>query len=163
MNDREFELFEAQLRRLKPSRPPEQFLTRMVDAQTVLPAPRKALSQPNRWADAWWWRLRWLAPVATTAVVVVLLLGRQSRVVDPPQSKSAIAPVQPALGADNVEIDRQLVAAYDAVAKMPTGESVRFRCQEWMDQVVLRDSVRGIVIEQRTPHFEAVPVNYDTY
>ena len=64
---------------------------------------------------------------------------------------------------DDVQIDRQLVAAYDAVAQMPDGEPVRFRCQQWMDEVVLNDAARGLRIEQRTPRFEVVAAKLETY
>jgi hypothetical protein len=56
-----------------------------------------------------------------------------------------------------------LVAAFDAVARLPDGQPVRFRCREWSDGVVLRDSARGIVIEQRMPRLEVVPVSFETY
>ena len=70
---------------------------------------------------------------------------------------------RPALAADNVEIDRTLVAAYDAVARLPGGEPVRFRLNEWADDVILRDSARSVVVEQRTPRVEVVPVGFDVY
>jgi hypothetical protein len=162
MNDHESELFEVQLRRLRPARPPQELLTRLVGAQPVWSALCLAPSPQVRLAGTWWWRLRWLATTAATAGIAVWLAGRLSRPVDKLPIQSGLAS-QPALGADNVEIDRQLVAAYDAVAKMPNGEPVRFRCREWMDEVVLRDSVRGIVIEQRSPHLEVIPVSFDTY
>jgi DNA-directed RNA polymerase specialized sigma24 family protein len=69
----------------------------------------------------------------------------------------------PVLEADDVEIDRRLITAFEAVATLPTGEPVRFRCSEWSDEVVLRDRARGVVIEQRTPRFEVVPVRFETY
>jgi hypothetical protein len=74
---------------------------------------------------------------------------------------SAVA--EPALKADNVELDQQLVASFDAVARLPSGQPVRFRCREWADAVVMRDSASGIVVEQRTPRLEVVPVSFETY
>jgi hypothetical protein len=95
--------------------------------------------------------------------VVVLLVrwpsGHESRQDSHPGS----AEPRPALKADDVEFDQQLVAAFDAVARLPGGQPVRFRCREWADAVVLRDSARGIVIEQRTPRLEVVPVSFETY
>jgi hypothetical protein len=71
--------------------------------------------------------------------------------------------VPPPLKADSVQIDEQLVGAFDAVGRLPSGEPVRFHCREWMDNVVLRDKTRGVVIEQRTPRVEVVPVRFETY
>ena len=56
-----------------------------------------------------------------------------------------------------------MVASFDAVARLPGGEPVRFRCREWADDVVVRDPARGIVIERRTPRLEVVPVSIETY
>ena len=70
---------------------------------------------------------------------------------------------RPLLKADKVEIDRQLVADFDAIARLPSGEPVRFRCQQWMDKVWLRDSAAGLVIERTTPRLEIVPVRFETY
>ena len=68
----------------------------------------------------------------------------------------------PLLKADKVEIDRQLVADFDAVGKLPSGEPVRFRCQQWMEKVWLRDTAKGVVIEQTTPRLEIVPIRFET-
>ena len=65
--------------------------------------------------------------------------------------------------ADQVEIDRQLLGSFDAVANMPEGEPVRFRFQQWMDAVTLRDSVRGVEVVQRIPRIEVVPVGFASY
>jgi len=73
------------------------------------------------------------------------------------------AKAAPALKADNVQIDQELLSAFDTVARLPSGEPVRFRCRTWMDQVVLTDKQRGVVIEQRTPRIEVVPVRFETY
>jgi hypothetical protein len=76
-----------------------------------------------------------------------------------PAPATAIAPLR----ADNVQFDRELVSAFDAVAQMPDGEPVRLRCREWMDRMVLSDRERGLVVEQRVPHVEVVPVRFETY
>jgi hypothetical protein len=80
-----------------------------------------------------------------------------------PRGQTFAVFAKPTLKTDDVEIDRRLVAAYDAVAQLPGGEPVRFHCREWADNVVLRDQVRGVVIEQRTPRMEIVPVRIETY
>ena len=64
---------------------------------------------------------------------------------------------------DDVQIDRHIVSSFDAVAVLPSGEPVRFRCNEWVDDVVLRDHSRQLAIEQRVPHVQAIPVEFDTY
>jgi hypothetical protein len=164
MNDREHELFEAELRRLKPAEPPEEFITRLAAAQPVSRAQHAVRSRPARQPDVWRILVRWLAPAMAAAAVLAVVLVRQGhhpKAMSPTQP--VIASAKPAIKADNVEIDRRLVAAFEAVARMPDGEPVRFRCREWMDNVVLRDSTRGVVVEQRTPHLEVVPVGFETY
>ena len=164
MNEREQELFEAELCRLKPNRPPEEFMTRLAAAQ---PLSREEPRSRGRPAPAWaWWRiLRRLAPAGAVAATMAVLLVWQPL---KPGTKSPGRPVttvtpRPALNADDVEIARQLVGGFDAVARMPDGEPVRFRCHEWMDNVILRDSTQGVVVEQRTPRLEIVPVRFETY
>jgi hypothetical protein len=163
MNDSDHELFEAELRRLKPAMPPEDFMARLAEAQP-LPCTERLLAQRQVQADVRRLLLRWLAPIAAAAAVVTaLLVWRLPSSGDKPSSRRAAASVDSALKADDVEIDRQLVTAFDAVARLPDGAPVRFRCFEWADEVVLRDSVRGVVVEQRTPRLEVVPVSFETY
>jgi hypothetical protein len=164
MNDRdELERFEAELHRLKPAALPEEFMARLAAAQPVFRTqpPIRPQSTPF---DTWWRLLRWLAPVTAAAALVAVALVWQlpKPEVKSPSGHLAVS-AKPALKADDVEIDRQLVAAFDAVARMPGGEPVRFRCREWTDNVVLRDSARGVVVEQRTPRLEIVPVRLETY
>lgn len=164
MNDRQHELFEAELRRLKPAEPPQELMSRLIVAQPVLHAQRGVRFRPSRQPDVWRLLLRWLTPaVAAGAVVAFALVWPGHNPKGPPLSRPLVASAKPALRADNVEIDRRLVAAFDAVARMPDGEPIRFRCHEWMDNVVLRDSKQGVVVEQRTPRLEVVPVRFETY
>jgi hypothetical protein len=163
MNDREHELFETELRRLKPAAPPEEFMDRLTVAQPVLRNEHRPRPRPAP-ADTWWRPFRWLGPAAVAAAAVVVVLVRQ---LPGPEGKSpkqlVTVSAKPALNADDVEIDQRLLAAFDAVARMPDGEPVRFRCREWMENVALRDSSQGVVVEQRTPHLEVVPVSFETY
>jgi len=194
MNVDEFEMFEAELQRLKPARPPEELVERLAVAageknreqhaangvtqifkrlsrrfstcwrsgSTGRPADYKlAIRQVKnlRYAGM----LRWVAP---GAVVVALVFGlwfkqaaKSARLTGQQPGVQARAAHKP----DNLEIDRLLLGAFDAVAPLPNGEPVRFRCREWMDQVVVRDPSRGVVIEQRKPHLEIVPVGFETY
>jgi hypothetical protein len=162
-DDHDCELFEAEVHRLKPAMPLEDFMARLVEAQPLPLAERKSAHRPMQ-GDGLRWLFRWLAPIAAAAAVVVALLvwllpwlGNKLPI------RLATSQSNPVLRADNVEIDRRLVAAFDAVAQMPDGEPMRFRCFEWADEVVLRDSARGIVVEQRAPRLEAVPVSFETY
>jgi len=153
MNDPELERFEADLQRLLPARPPEDFLKRLKTARLVYsPEPRSKANRFPGFAISPW-LLRWLIP-ATAMLTIGLLVWRASL----PVAKAASA-----IKADNVQIDRELLSAFDTVAQLPSGEPVRFRCRTWMDQVVLTDKQRGVVIEQRTPRIEVVPIGFETY
>ena len=159
MNDREHELFEAELRRLKPAEPPEELTTRlaaMLPGRSQQPATRVRPAQPP---DGWWVLLRWLAPGLAAVVAVAVMLTPWTK----QPSRPAAVNVSSAPTTNNVEIDRQLVAAFDTVSQLPDGKPVRFRCREWMENVVLHDPAQGVVVEHRTPHFEIVPVGFEIY
>ena len=94
---------------------------------------------------------------------LAVVLIRQLNATADKSSGARPSGIEPMVRADNVEIDRQLVATFDTVAQLPDGEPVRFRCSEWLDDVVLRDSARGILIEHRMPHLEIVPVGFEVY
>jgi len=172
MNENELERLEAQLRSIRPARPPADFVQGLkseVPAQVA--ARRAAMAQEERTAAAglaraarpavWpsWVSLasRWLVP-ATAVLVFGLVLWRGYAPVGRPQ-QTASAPVR----ADDVRIDQQLVSTFDTVATLPSGEPMRFRCREWMDEVVLRDSKRGVEVARRVPRVEVVPVRFETY
>ncbi len=164
MNDHKQELFEAELRRMAPARPPTDFMARLVAAGP--PDKIRHQAQPPVVSGLRAWsllRLRWLVPAA--AVVIVAALGVWQVGLWPARLSWQTRPASaaPALKADAVRIDRELISAFDAVARLPSGEPVRFRCSQWMDQVVLSNKERGIVIEQRTPRVEVVPVRFETY
>lgn len=161
MKEPELTGIEADLQRLKPAAPPEAFMRRLVAATEASVRPK--LAQPNRQASLWeMWkrRLRWLAPAA--AGVGLVIFGVTRPLIAP---KTLVVPVasNPPLKADDVQLARQLVGAFDAVAELPGGETVRFRCQEWTDQMTLRDAARGIEVVQSTPSFEVIPVRFETY
>lgn len=181
MNNGDHELFEAELLKLTPARPPAGlmekvaacqpgFLRQMPDTVQDAAGPNRFSSAPNlrlstlNHQPAWWRLLRWLAPAAAVgAAALTLLFWRWSRPESGASGNALAAADKPVLKADDVEFDQQLVASFDAIARLPSGQPVRFRCREWSDEVVLRDSVRGIVIEQRTPRLEVVPVSFETY
>ena len=159
MNEREQEWFEAELRRLRPARVPDELASRL---STPPPAPEFASRRRARIlpTDSGSW-LRWLAPATALALTLLIVLSQVNR-----GRKSGLpataAPVA-GLKADQVEVDRQWLGSFDAVADMPDGEPVRFRFQQWIDAVTLRDSVRGVEVVQRVPRIEVVPVSFATY
>jgi hypothetical protein len=163
VNEPEHEQFELELRRLHPARLPEDFAERLAAAcPETAPRPLVLTTRASQPAPAWGW-LRWLAPATAAAaalVALVLWLNALGRPV-PDSPARAVAP--PEVCADDVEIDRQLVGAFEAVATLPDGEPVRIRCREWMDEVVLRDTVRGVAIQRRTPRLEVIPVSLETF
>jgi hypothetical protein len=208
MNDWDPELFEAELRKLSPARPPAELMARLVEARPVhvdqtskapngfgvrqssaalavgnvtlkrqttgavqsavapnhargptVPQPSTLNPQP-----LWWLLLRWLTPAAAVAALVAALLawwphGQGER----QQAKAATATAKLGSRPDEVEIDQQLVGLFDAVAQLPSGQPVRFRCRQWSDEVVLRDPTGGLVVERRTPRLEVVPVRLEVY
>ena len=163
MNDRDRELFEAELRRLAPARTPAELMERLAVPRQCRQATNPQVSTTD-YQPGWWRLLRWLAPAATVAALVMMLLAwRLARPANRPHNDHLRFGAQPALKADAVEIDQRLVSSFDAVARLPDGQAIRLRCREWTDEVVLRDSVSGIVIERSTPRLEVVPVSFETY
>ena len=208
MNDCDLEVFEAELRKLTPARPPAALMAKLAEARPV--ALGRASEAPNGFGlrqssgafasrdaaperqgaaaaqDAiapsrskpsavsqrstrnpqplWWLLLRRLAPACVVAALAAALLGWWLPAKSERQHAKAV-PVATKLGPkpDEVEIDRQLVALFDTVAQLPSGEPVRFRCRQWSDKVVFRDPARGLVIERRTPRLEVVPVSLETF
>ena len=160
MNEQDNELFEAELRRLKPARLPDELQVRLGSPPAARRRPDVRQRRMTEVGAGWQW-LRWLAPAAVAGLVLLLGVARVYRSKDVgtviPEAGS------PALRADQVEIDQRLLASFDAVATLPDGEPVRFRCREWVDAVTLRDSTRDVEVVQRTPRLEIVPVSYATY
>jgi len=167
MNKRENELFEAELRRLKPAGLPEELQSRLntppltpplVTTRRLETRPHSPMRHPN-----WPLWLRWLAPAAAVGLAVLIAVPQAHRAKVKHTRALPAAACASTLKADQVEIDRQLLGSFDAVAEMPDGEPVRFRFQQWMDAVTLRDSVRGVEVVQRTPRIEVVPVSFVSY
>jgi hypothetical protein len=171
MNDDE--LFETELKRLKPARPPEELMGRLAASvleRTTLVETRSSISSERTPAKAgipnsFGW-LRWLVPgtaLAGAACLVALVLSRDATRAGKPRGDSVENPALAHLKADDVQIDRRLVASFDAVARLPDGAPLRVRCREWADKVVVVDSGNGVVIEQTQPRLEVVPVNFEIY
>jgi len=160
VNYPEIDPIEADLRRHKPAEPPEALMARLKRSRSV--NRQRDIVPELGFSELWWFVSRWLLP-ATAIVVVGLFLGRSHLHRPIPQREPELAVATPAVTADDVQIQRELVNAFDTVARLPSGEPVRFRCREWMDDVVLRDKARGVTVQQRTPRFEVVPVRFETY
>jgi len=163
VNENEQELFEAELRRISPARPPADLMARLMAAGPPDMMRHEAERPVVPGLRAWWLvRLGWLVPAAA---VVIAALGVWRVRLSPARVswQTRAAAVAPALKADDVRIGRELISEFDAVARLPSGEPFRFRCCQWMDEVIVGDKARGIVIEQRTPRVEVVPVRFETY
>ena len=171
MNEREIEQFEQELQKFKPAQAPEDFMARLSDSLLSQAHTRKNQArQPNAFsafiASLWFnWlgpqRLKWAVP-ACALIAVFLALAHFIPHRPVKDSKTSFAQA-PAIKADEVQINHELVSTFDAVARLPDGEPVRFRCRQWMDEVVLSDNGHGVTIEQRSPRVEIVPVGFDTY
>ena len=172
MDENEQERFETELRRIRPARPPADFLQRLKSETQALVTERQAeLAQPDRptasakvrWpkpvAESSWLGplLRWIVPA--TAVLAVAAIVWQANL---PASR-VLATAGSPMRADDVRIDEQLVSTFDAVVPLPSGEPVRFRCRQWLDEVILRDSKRGVEVARRVPRVEVVPVRFESY
>jgi hypothetical protein len=167
MTDQDLERFESELRRMKPARPPEGFVVNLkIDSQlakSLCPSEDSAGSRAYLWLQ---W-LRWLVP-ATAVIAFTALMLRDNyaglnRQPASAQDLNMTAAAAPMIKADDVKIDQELVSSFDAVAKLPGGEPVRFRCQQWVDEVVVSDKSQGLMIANRAPRIEVVPIGFETY
>jgi hypothetical protein len=169
-DDHDFKALEAELQRARPASPPSDFLQRLMlepprqvaagrqkNAAQTHPVCSQRLSRTGFPDSIAWiaWVRRWLWWTAATAGLA--LLGAVA------WQAGRHGVHGTALKADDVQIDRHLVSTFDTVAPLPSGEPVRFRCEEWMDEVVLRDSKRGIEVARRVPRIELVPVRFEIY
>src|SRR5262245_18904236 len=125
MNELEPELLETELQRLKPAPPPEDFMERCADKLASRAQHRTTNYVRTRHHPSLGRLLRLLVPVTAAAAIAALFLVK-------PENKSTkvLAPALSAQGgeamkADDVEIVQELVATFDAVAHLPSGEPVR--------------------------------------
>lgn len=154
--------FEAELRGLRPTQPNQELLDQVrakLVSGPVAASERRRTEPLHRLA---WSVLRWFMPAATVACGVFFLRPRGVPSEIPTRPQMVSAP-QHRLKADKVEIDRQLMTNFDAIAQLPSGEPVRFRCEEWMDRVRIHDSKAGLVLERSSPRLEILPVSFETY
>ena len=162
MIESEQDRLERELRELAPAKLPDEFSERLSNAWNPgnpVPAPRQ---RARASVDRLSW-LRWLAPAAAAVAAALALVAHSRHEMRGNRTPSTPSVEPAALNASDVEIDRRLVASFNAVATLPGGEPVQVQCREWMDQVVLRDAARGVAIQQRTPRFEIIPVRFETF
>jgi hypothetical protein len=164
MKEPELESFETELRRLRPARPPGEYMDRLAAANRAMPGTGASSRKPGPvgWLAVPW--IRWLAPSAAAALLLgmVALWNRPSPGDDPPVDPTP-APSASLAPADTMEFDRRLVASFDAIAELPGGEPVRFNFREWRDKVTYHDPVHNLIIERTVPRLELVPVRLETY
>lgn len=171
MNDHELESFETELRRLRPARAPERFRNRLhqsmrhqatVSSRGDTPcASRQLAAYPSSRRSIWRTWLKWLVPVAGAAAIVLTLLFLSTRESDPLLTDGARGAESRVI--DEVELNQQLVAAFEGVAEAPGGPPLRFRCYGWREELTLRDASGAIEVEERGPRFEIVPVGFEIY
>jgi hypothetical protein len=165
VTDREQQEFEAALRRTRPVKLPEELRSRLLAAAP----PKKARSAPPWPALAFlgWMRvLRLALPAAAVVLIAAVIVWRNA---SPPKrtpttstSKSGMIAAAP-LKADDVKIEHDLVSSFDTLARLPGGEPVRFRCNQWMDEITFSNKAQGLVLQERTPRLEIVTVGFETY
>lgn len=165
MTEREQKEFEAELRKTRLVKLPEELRSRLLAAAP----PKKARSAPPWPALAilgWLRVLRFAVPAAAVVVVAAVIVWRNASPPGPgsPAAKSkAGLTVVPPLKADEVKIDQELVSSFDTLARLPSGEPVRFRCNQWLDEITLSNKAQGLVLQERTPRLEVVTVGFETY
>jgi hypothetical protein len=175
MNENEATRLEAELGALRPARPSAQSLNRLLEQVSPRGAPRSSRRAKPAPGSGLMTLLRWLVPAAATASVVVAWKAahwspanttarRQIEATAPDSlNRSETNSNFAGLRADKVEIDRQLVAQFETVARLPDGQPLRVRCERWMDTIQLRDSSRGLVLERTAPRLEIVPIAFEMY
>jgi len=158
MTQDEQERLEATLRQVTPAAPPDDFVARL-RAVAVGPQSRPVMGKTVfRWAKVFQsWRAA--AIVAPAAAMILLWLAFRS----PTAPENAASPSSTDMKANAVQVGHLLVASFDTVAQLPGEEPVRFRCNEWEDEVVVHDDAHGVVITKSTPRVEMVPVRYEIY
>jgi hypothetical protein len=163
VNEQEQEKFEAELRRIVPAPLPKDLVARLQAAKPVSEAPQRMRPPPSAEKAFWPDLLHWLAPALALAALALVIWHVKFGSLITADNKSTMPALAYGLKADGVQVDQELVSSFDVVAKLPSGEPVRFRCKKWKDELVVTDNSRGIEIEQSSPRVEVVPVRVETY
>lgn len=164
MTDHEQENFAASLRRIKPGPLPEDLRERLLAAEprrsaTTTDAPRLGAVGPGL-ARLW----QWLIP-ATAMLLCAAAIWRAGHSSTRTRSETTTPPAttHPGLEADTVELSHEFLSSFDAVATLPSGEPVRFRCEQWQNKVTLKDREQGLLVENWSPQIVVVPVRFESY
>ena len=163
MSDHELNSFETELRRLRPASAPDAFVTRLQEVSggdTACDKTATPVRTPVSVVPIWRNWLKWLAPVAGAALLLVWVLVQRP---DQEPAPVELAENSPPPIIEEVELDKQLVAAFEGVAETPGGMPLRFRCYGWQEALTLRNASGDIEVEQRAPRLEIVPVGFDVY
>ena len=162
MTDHEQNRFEAELRRSRPAKIPEDYWSRLLEAARPTKASPVALG-PAPVVMGLQRVLRFLIPATVTALLILVAwrLSLQPKKGD--ISPQTAATSTTSLSPDEVHVAQDLVSSFDAVARLPSGEPVRFQCRRWLDRVTYSDKEHGLVLEQASPRLEVVAVGYETY
>lgn len=165
MTEREQKEFEATLRKTRPVKLPEELRSRLLAAAPPKKA-RSATPWPALAVLGWLRVLRLAIPAAAALLIAAVVVWR---IALPPRltttsskTTSGIVATSP-LKADDVKIDQELVSSFDTLARLPSGEPVRFRCNQWLDEVTFSNKAQGLVLQERTPRLEIVTVGFETY
>jgi hypothetical protein len=160
MNEFEPEPLENELLELKPAAIPEKLMSRLSRVDLNRQSNGRVI---QRRRTPFLNFLFWMAPISAAAAAAIFLhiqqLNEHSTGAGGNNLKAGASPIK----ADKVEVVEQLVGTFDAVTHLPDGQPVRFRCSEWFDDVVLRDSTQGILIQHRVPRLEVKQVHFETY
>jgi hypothetical protein len=100
--------------------------------------------------------------VLIAAVIVWRNASPPKRTTTSSKSKAGMIAAAP-FKADDVKIEHDLVSSFDTLARLPGGEPVRFRCNQWLDEVTFSNKAQGLVLQERTPRLEIVTVGFETY
>jgi hypothetical protein len=173
--DQELHRFESDLRRIPPAPAPEQLVNRLLanrPRRAEAPAPIRPVPTFFSWSRL----LGWLVPATAVGLVLFISLRHSESLRDEHPTAVQQAPTNlagaptashrpqaDAAEGDELEIGRTWIATYDAVAELPNGEPIRFRCREWADTTLFRDKARGIAVERSTPRLEITPIRFETY
>ena len=165
MTEQEQKQFEATLRKTRLVKLPGELRSRLLAAAPPIKA-RSAPPWPALAVLGWLRVLRLALPAAAAAVLLGVVVWRgglrsKPNAMNPKPQTGALASTP--LKADDVQIDQELVSSFDTLARLPGGEPVRFRCNQWLDQITLSNKAQGLVVQERTPRLEVLTVGFETY
>jgi hypothetical protein len=107
--------------------------------------------------------LRWSLPATAVLALVGLTWWQVTSQTEAHRSIAANLTKPARIHADQVSINQDLVSTFDAVSPLPTGEPVRYRCRQWLDEVKFRDSTKGVEVARRIPRLEVQPIGFELY